>query len=150
MGSFTLVKGFDTLDDLYRVLDEKFPQINREEFDVFKVQGMLYAVTLHSFKIEIIVSKEYIKFRLPHKSGCVKTEDFIPDTSWKWPGIDGGGGYWNDRIVYDAIDALGREEVVVQGKLTKGKNRRSWYHNTHVLLNCLFADKTRFNDKATY
>ncbi len=150
--SFTLIKGFDNIEEIRKAIKLKFPQIDYEEFDIYEVQGMLYAVTMHGIKYEIVISREYIKFRIfgyPQKAGCIKFIDF-KTTDWKWPGIDGGSSHWDDKINTDAVKVFGPEIVVHGGEMVKGVRRKHWGNNTKVLLNCLFANKTRFDDNAYY
>lgn len=149
MSNFTLIEGFNTLEDARKKIDYLFPNIGAEGFDFYKIQNMYYAVTMRGVYIQIVVSKDFIRCRMPDYIGLFETDKLNPQR-WKWQGIYGGSSRWDDSIIYDAENALGTEEMVYSGKNTGGPNRKHWANNTHVLLNLLFADKTRNNDDATY
>ncbi len=150
-GRFTLIKGFDSIKEAIATIEEKFPNIGTEDFDIVKFKDMYYAVTMQSTYIEIVISKEYTRYRFPKEYGIIKTQDLRPQ-HWKWDGIHGGDRPWCKDICMDGYKFFKeKEEVVRRGNGIKGNYyKRSWTGNTRVLLFCLFADKTRNDDNATY
>lgn len=149
MYGFTLIKGFDNIVDLRIAMHTKFPQIDKEEWDIYKLQDMYYAVTMCGKTIQIVISKEYIRYRILGKSGCVPTDEF-KSFDFEWFGIYGDCSRWNEGIILIGSDYIGNAIQEYSGEKTGGPRRKHWSNNTKVLLYCLFANKTRFDDDATY
>ena len=146
---FTKIAGFTDLEELRRTAQRCFPLVDIECHDIVEVDGLYYAVTMHGLEIQIVISKELIRYRWGDISGCDSPENI--HIARPFPGIHGGNSSWNDSVVYGfKRNTNASIKQIYFGKKTGGPTRKYWSHNTDILLCLLFCDETRNDDKATY
>ncbi len=154
MGTFSKIKGCDSIDELKELALRCFPNINWENYVVYEMWGEFYAVTMHSYQFEVVVSKKLIRYcTSAFRILTQRTSNFCCKKSLA--GFDGGSSRWDDAIVNDFENTFSRIPYMVRtGDMTGysdfGKSKKVWKcgtFNTLILLLLLFCNETRFTGK---
>lgn len=170
--TFSHIRGFSSIEEAKEVALRCFPNISWEEYLVLEAEGEYYAVTMHSYDFEIVISKEYIRYcERAYKTKTCKTNEFGSSLVFH-PGFNNGKSRWDSSIIYryrnsgletrlsehtfslpfdelvswlnDCKSVIKKVNIVFRGEKVKG--RIVTENNATILLLLLFCDQTRFRD----